>query len=511
MRWWLILLAAGCSTKANSKYCDSTCADPNTHCDIVKHECVAGAPNGGDMGMPDLRMIEDMAVNVDLTGADLTVVDLTPPPACTMSSTCPSPTPICDSTLLMCRMCTASDDATCLSLSAATPHCKLSGTNAGTCVACNVNADCAAATPTCNPDGSCRKCAANGDCDSKLCDLPSGACIAQSDIVYVNGANDSGQTSCSDTGKDGTQLKPFCQISTALTLVGVSNKHYVLVAGSSNQYDGFEITSTNGTLTIIGPGKDAATTARVRPAVANVDTILIDPSGSTPVSLAIFGLVVAGGGNGRALSCDDGGAGVPVLRVADCAFSTSTKAAVYINKCNATITESRMSGAAQGIYLGSNSQYFVQNCFFFNNSTGVDFETINGEFTFNSIGNNAATSGVTCNAAAVISNSIVFNNKMNGNSQFNGSTNCSLIAVVTGTDNAPSSGKIQLPPAFVGTNDLHLDVTAGANLTANQACCIDQILGTGPSPSPSPLPAIDIDGSKRPKGAHWDIGAHEAM
>ena len=56
------------------------------------------------------------------------------------------------------RMAKLGDDTVCAQHSASTPHCKLGGTNAGLCAACNVNADCAAATPTCNPDGSCRVC-----------------------------------------------------------------------------------------------------------------------------------------------------------------------------------------------------------------------------------------------------------------------------------------------------------------------------------------------------------------
>src|SRR3954469_2524803 len=102
MKWWLLLLmAAGCSTKANGKYCDSTCGDPNTHCDTIKHECVSGAP---DLGVTDMSGAVDDLIAVDLIGAALSYVYLPPPPACTLSSTCPDNFPVCDSTALSCRL-----------------------------------------------------------------------------------------------------------------------------------------------------------------------------------------------------------------------------------------------------------------------------------------------------------------------------------------------------------------------------------------------------------------------
>jgi hypothetical protein len=516
MKWWLILLAAGCSTKANSKFCDSTCADPNTHCDTVKHECVPGAVNN-DMGMPDMQMIPDMAVAVDLIGADLTVIDLTPPPACTMSSTCPSPSPICDSTSLSCRTCTASDDATCLSLSAGAPHCKIAGTNMGQCVACNTNSDCPLATPTCNPDGTCRKCAANGDCDSTLCDIPSGACIPESDVVYVSYVADpGGGSTCTDGpagNKDGSQLHPFCEITTALTLISVTPRHYMKVAGSTTSYGGFEITSTAGTLNILGPGKNASPRAIVQ-ADTNLSAINIDPQGAQTATVVIDGLAVIGNGMASVLVCS--GAIAVGLTVTNSSFSTTTKDGIFADHCNLNLSASTITGAGvDGLYLGPNCVYNVQNNFMYGNHTGVEFTSgSTGRFIFNSVSGNNTGEGVICGGAPFIADSIVAGNKHNGGpspgSQFTGTT-CTLSNVVTGNDSYTGPGtRIALDPAFVGVSDLHLDV-GGTNLAKNQACCIDQIGGLGPSPSPSPLPALDIDGSMRPKGAGWDIGAHEAM
>src|SRR5437879_3935035 len=102
MRWWLLPFLIGCGTKANSKYCESSCADPGQVCDVVAHVCVAV----GDMAVGDLAMaVDDLSAGIDLNGVDLNNVDLIPPPACTMSSTCPDNLPVCDATALMCRAC----------------------------------------------------------------------------------------------------------------------------------------------------------------------------------------------------------------------------------------------------------------------------------------------------------------------------------------------------------------------------------------------------------------------
>ena len=514
MKWWLILLAAGCTTKANSKYCDSTCSDPGTHCDTVKHECVAGAP---DLGMADLSgaAVDDLKPPDDLIGADLTVVDLTPPPACTLSSMCPSSFPVCDPVALKCRACNgAGEDTICVQRSATEPHCKLSGTNMGLCAACNVSADCATATPVCNSDGTCRKCAANNECASRICDAPSGTCVVETDIIYVDASNDSGQSSCSETVKDGSKGAPFCEISKALMLLGLSTRHYVLLAPSDNNYVGFDLSDTMGrTITFIGPGKDVAKKATIQ-AMPNQNAINIKPMAAQTASVVLDGLTVVCNGNGNVLFCDSANSR-PTLTVTNSSFANTNSGAVFINQCNFKMDRSYISGAGQdGLQLGNNSNYVVQNVFIWNNSTGVEFDTGNGNFSFNTVAYNMGSIGFYCGAQnTVIADSIVFGNKMNGNSQFNfgGGDSCTLINVVTGMDMINSSGKITAAPVFKSMTDLHLD-TSAANLAANQACCIDQLnASSSPSPSPSPLPALDIDGSNRPKGARWDIGAHEAM
>src|SRR5437879_2164834 len=170
------------------------------------------------------------------------------------------------------------------------------------------------------------------------------------------------------------------------------------------------------------------------------------------------------------------------------------KNAVFISNCNASISESLMSNAGMsGLVLNTGSTYSIQNCAMVANGTGVTFGSASGVFAFNTVTNNKGMTGVSCAAAAIIADSIVFNNKTGGNTQFTGAS-CVLSNVVVGAGDTYSGPgtKILLDPAFVGASDPHLDLTAGAALTKNQACCIDKINGPGPTPSPSPLPTVDI-------------------
>jgi len=63
-----------------------------------------------------------------------------------------------------------------------------------------------------------------------------------------------------------------------------------------------------------------------------------------------------------------------------------------------------------------------------------------------------------------------------------------------GTDSA--TGAIMMTPTFVGADDFHLLTASVPNLD----CCVDRR---------SPGPSLDVDGSARPRGPGFDIGAHE--
>jgi hypothetical protein len=354
-----------------------------------------------------------------------------------------------------------------------------------------------------------KMCLINADCSPGICDLSgtatNGQCVPTGNIVYVDSSSDSGQTTCSLANKDGSQAYPYCQIAEALALISIlPTKTYVHLAGSANLYDQFELTSTSSTLTFVGPGKSAPTTATIRPAL-NAIAINIDPASPSSASVVLSGLSVVGNGTVSALSCNGSGGSTPQLTIIDSSFSGGTNA-LSIRACAASVRTSTFSNASQiGLDLGPSSTYSIQNCFVFGNATGVRFQSgSSGKFSFNTVAYNTGTIGVACDGSATLEASIVFGNKQSAGSQFTG-TSCALMNVVTGTDSY--SGAIQSSPALIATNNLHLDTTAGAARTTNRTCCVDKING----PPPLPLPTIDIDNEARPKGASWDIGADEGL
>jgi hypothetical protein len=157
----------------------------------------------------------------------------------------------------------------------------------------------------------------------------------------------------------------------------------------------------------------------------------------------------------------------------------------------------------------ANTSYAITNNIISGNGTGGPGVTIDGKssgkFEFNTVTKNLTANGIggiDCGSGALhsLDNSIVWGNTALKGTQFAGAS-CTFNKLVAGMDAA--SGVIGKDPAFVDPmrGDFHL-VPGDA---ANAACCIDQV----------PLPLADgvdhdVDGSKRPKGASWDIGAHEA-
>jgi hypothetical protein len=480
-----VALTAGCKrTFVRNVYCDGNvylCGDPaNPVCDLSRNLCIP-AMDGGIDGGSDFGDAGD--------GGDLAM-------PCSQSSECPGDTPICEAP--MCRACAGmSDDAECALRNSALPRCQVGGANAGRCVACrpaSQGQDCPASTPICSADGTCRGCRAHAECPSEVCVMEgatAGQCAPENQVSYVNNA----ASGC--ISGNGARSTPVCEVSTALGL----GRPFVYVKGSATAYGPVSVvttTTTFGPITVVGPGRSAAQTARI----VGVTTpgIAVSTNGM-PATIRIDGLEVTGAGGGTpsaGLKCSvtTGAASVTVV---NSAIKSSGAAGVDSAGCAMSLNANIISGnTGGGVSLGGTGNYTVTNNIIAGNGNvapGVTIaSTATGTFAFNTVAGNTVTAGVSgidCGGGAMksIQNSIIASNASgNGGPQLG--TNCSTTGVVTSA------------VEFVSVSDFHLK----ANSATNAACCVDKVA----NPT-TPNATVDVDGSARPKGVAHDIGAHEVQ
>lgn len=431
-------------------------------------------------------------VDMSVRPGDMTKLD--GPATCSDASVCGVGKPICGADQ-MCHPCVAGDDAKCLSRSPTTPKCD---TGLGECVGCKVNGDCSQATaPICESDGSCRACRTDGECMSNICNLD-GSCADPNDVVYVDNLNGT----CTGS-HNGASNDPYCDIQTAITNLGI--KKYIRVAGSSSSYPHVSITS--GSFTLVGPS--SGTRATVTGDASNLPGIGV--TGMT-TNVTLDGLEVTLGFAGQAgIACSSVAIG-PTLTLRRMYVHGVPGAGLTADHCIVKLDRDQIGplNAGGGIQLSS-SQYSITNSFIVGNnlanSPGVSFGSsctpVGDGFQFNTVAGNAITpsgaGGITCSASGtVISNSIVWGNSKTGGTQLSG--NCMVDHVDLDDTTTPGgTGNVDLPPDFVnaGSNDYHLK----SQSAANSACCVDK--------TTSATVLHDFDGTSRPLGARWDIGAHE--
>ena len=539
------LLLGGCVVKNDARYCDASrpCNDsafPN--CDFVKHECESGGmADGGD-------------------GADLSVL------SCSDSSSCPADAPVCSDGV--CGPCNG-DNTACASFHGSTPVCAASGGcvecvantdcgNAATpycgpansCVECLTSSNC---TPKiCNATNMCVACQANSDCGSGICDTSSGTCVDPAQIYLVdNGGMTIAACEAARPTRNGqTPSTAYCDISEGAS---GGTRAYALVTGHGATFP-YSPFAPLVPRVYVGPGYKAAMPAVV--AGATTATAIVTMSGVS--SVTIDGFEINGGDAKDGITCNSTKSTAPhnVLIVKNSYIhNTNSNAGIYPVGCDLVVDSSRVATAAiravddtssqfttsttltnsqfdsatadgvdingiltmdrcrvinnsaangNGLQLNT-SNFTVTNSFFYNNDVGVSFLG-NGPtaiFKFNTVAFNRI--GVGC-AQNTIEASIYVHNMDGALVGGTAAGTCKTVGVVTDSAGTPQ-------PVFVDTTsptsyDFRLATDTQAHLTANQACCIDQV--KGPLDGGTSLPDHDFFGTMRPLGAGYDIGAHEA-
>jgi hypothetical protein len=521
----------------------------------VENNAEDGGNGGADSGALDAGSLPETAAS-DSQGSD--VVE------CTGASTCPAATPNCQGGL--CGLCVSGSDSDCKTYHSSTPKCGPKGA----CVECTAPADCTAktATPFCGPNNTCVACLTANDCAPHVCgsdnvcracqtnaECPAGACgddgkcVAATNIAYVDNGN-MAPAACRSSrlpANGQTPATAYCDIADAL-----GGKPYIVVTGHgvASPYSPF---GTTGTVTIIGPGYTATTTAVVKGAISGALVAITTPGASPGVT--IDGLEITSAlQNTGGVTCTTSGAG-HAFRIRNTWVHDNNGDAIFNTGCDMTIEDSKVSGSDQhavydsnspsspptyiirrNIFTGGNADglnitanvtfdrnivanytsgnglqvwqppYQITNSFIYLCRSGVEFAAIGTGtriFEFNTIvnnTNNAFSGGCDSASGAAISRSIVVGNGDAPNSL----SGCTANNVVTGDAGAPAFVNDTDPSKF----DFHLATDTAAHLAANDTCCIDKVPTA--YDAGAPMSDHDYDGTTRPKGPGYDIGAHEA-
>ncbi|MCU1278895.1 MAG: hypothetical protein JWM53_2441, partial [bacterium] len=329
--------------RANGAYCDDVrpCAT-GFACDVAGRECHATSVGGGG---------GDMSVGEGGVGG---------------CAQCGGATPICVAMSCVSCLSTSDPEGACSAAAPSTPHCLVSGGDAGSCAGCRDAGDCSTVTPFCDATThACRGCAADSECPSLVCDLTPGStthglCIAVAKVEYVDG-------NAAMNGNGLLPTTPRQKIQDAINhATGGDNRPYVhIAAGTYNENPGV---ANSASIYLVG-----ADGAFIHP--MNGDGIGAQSGGS----MTVRNLVVTAT-SGNAANCQ-----------------------------NATLTAYRtqlINSAQLGVY-SSACQLLVDACWIHGNSSGG--VSVSGSFTIiNSIiTKNGAIGGIT---QAVTGTTMVFAN-----------------------------------------------------------------------------------------------------
>lgn len=383
---------------------------------------------------------------------------------------------------------------------APTPYCG----PGGECVACLEAAHCPAEQPVCDSTShECRACTTDADCDSALCDVSSGQCVAEAEILYVtpNGP-DSGTCSKSQP----------CSITHA-NAIAASPRHTIKLAPGA--YTASISITAGKTLIIHGVG--ATISAPVSSFVFQVEN---------GARLRVVGATLIAASTVTVVRCEDATSGTPVLELFRATLNNSSSV-VIANPCMLTVEESvirntdagsyfvvliaptvakfhrtRFIGVASGtgIFSTGGSIQIANSVLENVGSPGKRGSFIGGNFdvSFSTI----VDSGIECSSSGAtgltLNSSIVVNTRADAPAD--------TLVDVTACTSVRHSVVFPQSAALGGTN------VAEMPQFKNPAADDFHLLSTSPAidrGDPTSTNAVDFDGTPRPQGSARDSGAFE--
>lgn len=449
----------------------------------------------------------DMLGHGDGAGADMR-------PQCIDSSTCPAAAPVCSSSGV-CAACTPSGASTeCATYHAgSTPPAPLCGP-AGACVQCLAASDCAATNQACElATNTCGACVHNSDCSTGACKA-GGVCASAGEVAYVNNNVTAG---CSDTPHTSTASAPYCKIVDATSASPVLP--YIVLAPSPTSYDAVVLNATTsaiGPLTLIGPGHNAATTAKITPTTG--PPVSVAASGS-PVTLTVDGLELIGPGGGTPAAgakCQVVASGTPTLTILNSYIHGSGAYGVDSANCTLTLDANIISqNTGGGVSINGGTIAVTNNLIVSNglNGLGALFQgSVAGTWSFNTVaankrtGTNAAAFNCSlATAVPAIQASIVWGNDKDGTGSSVGAGCSFTFTNIDDTSTPAGSNSNQDPMLTTGTLP-----TTGFRIPLSSPCA-NRVTST--AGLVGALPNHDVDGNVRPRAttAGYDCGGSQAQ
>ncbi len=365
----------------------------------------------------------------------------------------------------------------------------------GGCVTCSSNEQCDNPTPVCDvASGVCRECSADSDCESTVCDLATGSCLAEASIAYAAPTGNS-PASC--------LLESPCSLARAVLVATGSGTPLTL-----RMLPGTYTSALNISAAGVAPQRIVATGATLSAGVSLTAGASVDIRNITietgPDRIACSGSILVMRDSKWSSSNPSGGvSGTGCnLKIDNSEVNQIVGADAFSLVSNNTLTVDRLHAVKGGIFAGAgggtNNALRVTNSLFEDGGLHGAGETF---VAFSTFVLHLDTGGFICSSDANrIENNVIVTTTgdLFLDTKCAYSNNIVFPSVLQGFGSGLSANDRLIDPKFISGNDFHLSPTSPA---------LDAAL-----PSQVGLDTNhDLEGTLRPQGIKPDIGALERV